>query len=673
MIKPEGANIIKKIGENPFARAALLSAALHAPLVPHIGRAMFGKELDASYEAKLQEILERWTGKGAVLHPQSSKEKKHVLEKINARKSHADLKAAETVKRDMRERIQLGEPLKFRDVYFELERVNGVDPKLVEQGKQRAESLIIKFSQEAHGELSEPLIKRIVGEMYGLGEYDWGQASVSRYFVDGSHNCVSIGKGELIVFEGVVDSLPEPARQRYALGLRKVAQHEIATLGMRQQPNGPVGRTFLLEPPVQVEHPDAAERSGTANVGLDLLKRSMVADRPVMVSAEASKKGEAVPDSPVIDMISDQPVFDGVLVQGKLRGSEYVRQEAIREGIVPEVSQQAQVTEFDILTEESERETFLKRWGMNRTFGVLDLRDLKEPVAKTLEMHPDTGPWPRDTNLPDVSKWSVDAIKAAFMMGASELHIQTEQGVGTRFNETAHIPPGVFTALQSLVGKDPGPMGFKQLHFHNLDIQTPLQNTEPVSRFTRYAHVPVEELKKLLEEIVSTPGGNLKGIRLPYGDLTKEEIHTLATSGVKRVYLPHMWSTNFTDPKNPLGKFDELLTSDIVFFLKGVDTPAFESMRNFLPDIEHMNEYELQTSCTQLFKLAQALASDDRTKLGTFPPRLLMRKDDVEASYKAAKDQLRVVQARNRGEVTTSTGDWSSYVSKFQKRLQRKK
>lgn len=218
-------------------------------------------------------------------------------------------------------------------MYFDLERLNGKDPKDVERAEKKAEELIDEFSTMVGDTLEDDEIRTIVKKMYGSkSNYEWHQASVTDYFLTGKRNCDSIDRAEHIVFEGVIARLTENERKKYALGEQTIKQHMVATL---TELSG-LKRTFLLEPDAGFMK---ADDPGTGYVSADFLKRTTVSNEIAVVHAIG---GEVAP-SPEIDAVTDQPIPRGYVTVGNLKGSNFVMQQAARENILPMLSPKAEL------------------------------------------------------------------------------------------------------------------------------------------------------------------------------------------------------------------------------------------------------------------------------------------------------------------------------------------
>jgi len=356
-----------------LAKAIVVAAALHAPLVPKLGRMI---------EDRVEDAKDLWNRSDAVLHVQSDGEKAEVRKRVRDRETRTDPEVREATKQKYREQLEKGESISFKQLYFDMEQVNGVPAERVEQAKRLADSDIRKYVEAAQGNLSDPLIRRIVSDLYDARKYEFGAASVSDCYLDGKCNCFSTAKRELITFEGVIQSLPEPSRKRFELGIRMVQQHQIATLGIRSQADAAPEQVYLLEPSMKVETRQT-DRSGTADVGLDLLKKSMVAEKPVVI--QAATGDTLVASSPRLDVETDQPVSDGIVVEGRLRGSDFVRHLAEERGIEPEIEKKSDVMEVTFEKEKFDPETLkAKSIGRGDAPPLLFIGDLDSPTPERI-------------------------------------------------------------------------------------------------------------------------------------------------------------------------------------------------------------------------------------------------------------------------------------------------
>ncbi|MFH1620682.1 MAG: hypothetical protein ABIB04_01210 [Patescibacteria group bacterium] len=647
----------EKLKKSRIAKTLIVATALHSPLFPRDVQ-----EPEKTRQEIIHEIEEKWKKPDTIIRPQSDEARQEVIGLTKKRSENIDKDQVKETKKEFRERMEKGEKLKFRDIYFQMERVNGIDEEIVVQAESIANSVIEKYAQASQGELPDALIRRIVTEMYGPSKnYKWGQGSVSRYFVSGERNCVAISKAELIVFEGVIERLNEIARKRYELGLRMVKQHEIATLGLKTPQTGGVSRLFLLEPPPRIET-NAEDRTGTADIGLDFLKQGLISDKPLTVQAIGADHPERIPDSPSIDAIVDQPVSNGISVSGKLRGSDFVRNQARKEEIVPEVTKKDKdIMDLEILELDPGKEVFLERWTKNRTFGLLDLRDFTAPSPESLHLGWDTGPRPRKILLPDVSLWSEEAINEALHRGTNELSVQT--------NRDGRLPETFIKALMKNAPQKTTKMGDEEnlgLQFFRLSIDTVRDDSNIAA--DEYAHIPPDQLKRIADAIRLAQWD--AALVLPYTNLSKDELEIIHRSKLRKIYFPNMHV--FTFANVDISGYQSKNGPVILMKIPNIENALagmFETMPRFLPDIEHMNENELVAAIEELGKLKVLEPASPKPGIESLDVSR-PRRDDIEAAYKAAEQYLRFLKERKKGKLIWETGNWSSYINKFADELE---
>ena len=224
-------------------------------------------------------------------------------------------------KKEQLKKIENGEAIKLNDTYLELEELNGENPEKVKIAKQKKQEMINKFAERMGSDLSEEFIESVVNEMFGADtNYEWGQGSTTEYFITGKRNCVSIARAEQMVFEALIDRLPEANRDKYQLGTAFEKQHEIAILKVLK-PDKTISRTYFLQPPVNTLF-GTAERPGSPTVDLASMQRAMMSEKPTKISSNA-KAGD-IPPSPDIEVLTNQPVSSNIEIQGELKGSGYI-------------------------------------------------------------------------------------------------------------------------------------------------------------------------------------------------------------------------------------------------------------------------------------------------------------------------------------------------------------
>ncbi|MBI4138990.1 hypothetical protein HY479_02455 [Candidatus Uhrbacteria bacterium] len=492
----------KWMKESPLLKTVLISAALHVPFSP------YGKELMDSLKDHGAEVPE------TVLRPQGYDNMLETADRKAKREERVDADVVSSYKKDMRERMEKGEPVSFEELYLDLERLNGVSPERVERAKQEAHGRIERYSREMGEEIDPDELRSFVGEMYGVdSNYDWGQASVAEYFESGKRNCVAIAKAEAIVLEGVIRNLPPEARQRYEIGINKMKQHEVAALTIRSK-DGSSFQTFMLEGGVATLE-GARETEGTKTVSLDLLKQGIVSEKPIAVQAKAGE----IQKSPDLLVVTDQPVDDGIDVQGDLRGSEYVVQQAELQGVKPEIVQQPakEPMEVEILDEGPqgpEVVATLER-DTNLTY-ILDARRLVNPTPEAVKALV-----PRlkqensfEVQLPDLTGWPEESVQELFETDLHYLNIPT-----TQENELA---PALMDLLKKRVSTD---------NPEKLPLKSLKMLPGPTEEIPHY--IPTEQLQTLVQ--------GLKGIdRIDFSDfgsIFMKEAKIVSQAPVKEIEL----------------------------------------------------------------------------------------------------------------------------------------
>ncbi len=302
----------EKFKKNRFLHALFIATGLHVPL-------LHGDKLIAYAKAGISQ-LENWDGR--ILHPQSKEEQAKVDSRVAERRKATDGKKVDAFKDEVRKKLESGEAVSFRDMYFHLEELNGVPQAEVAAARKKADERIDEYRKKFVGGFEEAELRAFVDQMYGPdSNSELGQASVTVYFNTGKRNCNAIAKGELIVLDGVLEHMPEDVRKRYQLGNQYVSQHVYATLSTVRR-DGKIEKTFLLEQGIRTVEKELGQ-AGTATVSLDLLKQSMVTDSPTVIDAQ---KGAGILKGPILDLKTDQPVQDNVVVNGALRPSDFVMQ-----------------------------------------------------------------------------------------------------------------------------------------------------------------------------------------------------------------------------------------------------------------------------------------------------------------------------------------------------------
>lgn len=334
-----------------FIFAAMAAAGLHVPLTP-IGRQIM-ESIGQSTEMKGLE------GTRQVLDVQTPEEKQEKIKQINERVARIDRVQLDAYKNEQKEKLAMGEPVTFREMFFNLERLNGVDEAEVKEAEKKADATIAKYKSQMGERMNRGFVTRVVDEMYGSNDtYEWGQGSVVKYFNTGKRNCYAIAAAEEIVFEGLLEDMPPEERESIHVGRENQKQHVIATLTFDKQIGDISPITMRLEPGAP---PRMENEPGTAFVTLETQKQALVSDFYITIKAGAGKVGQ----SPDILSVSNQPVNDGIIVEGPLRGSDYVQQVAEERGIKPQIQESEPTTEvmsLEILDEDqNEHRQYVKR------------------------------------------------------------------------------------------------------------------------------------------------------------------------------------------------------------------------------------------------------------------------------------------------------------------------
>lgn len=336
--------------KNKFAATLLVAGAIHSPVIAR----------SSGFIEKIEQALQTvkdWERHGAFVMPQSAEEAKKATEKIYERGARVDQDKRTAYVEELRAKMESGEEVKLNETYLKLEEVNGVNPEKVKIAEQNKQAMIEKFTKQMGDDLTEDFIKSIVNEMFGSSDnYEWGQGSVTEYFNTGKRNCLSIARAEQMIFEALIERLPEEKRSKYEIGNAFEKQHEIAILKVLN-PDGSIDKTYFLQPPVNTLV-GKADRPGSPTVSLKAMQSAIVAKKPVTISSNA-KPGE-IASSPDIITIGNQPVSTNIDIQGDLKGSDYI------ERIV------------------KEREIEIQWKEPSTTDQVMDLEIIKkDPVAQT--------------------------------------------------------------------------------------------------------------------------------------------------------------------------------------------------------------------------------------------------------------------------------------------------
>ncbi len=412
----------------------LASVLAHAPALPQT-RAMYDRVVEA-----IKGISE-WEKPNMVIRPQTDAERQAVVDRMYERGARSDAAGTERYKAEMREKLENGESVSFKRMYLDMERLGGENPDEVRQAEEKLDRLIEAYAAQMNGRMDEAFIRRLVMERFGPdSDYVWGQGSLTKRMVTGKRNCTSFAREQQILFEGLIQRLPESERSRYEIGLSFEKQHQIATFTVKRA-DGSVEATYLLQPPVE-KIANARDRAGSPTVSLETVKKAMMSKGPVRVKADG--KGEKVEDSPDLDTVVDQPVSLNIKIDGKLRGSDYVRNVAERQNVKPverpplppsEVGAWEISPEYlEVPHEGVEATRAIKIEGIRNKKHALDATRLVSPTPEAVsELNVGDGEVPNPLTVPqavdfgDMSRWNREAIREALRLRFRSIGIKTAE------------------------------------------------------------------------------------------------------------------------------------------------------------------------------------------------------------------------------------------------------
>lgn len=422
----EDSSLMAKVRNSNIARAGLIAIGLH-------GAALGSGELKEGI-AHAAEVSRLWNDSEAVLRPQTDQQRRDVEKKMNERLARKDEKGLVMYRQEAAKLLDEGKNVEFEELYFKQAELNGVSHEDIVKAKAEVEGMVRHFSAKLENGLTDDEIRDISCSMYDSAEYEWGQGSVVDYFTLHKRNCVSIEQAQEIVFERLFQLLPERQRSRYTLGTRFENQHRIATVGVSQSANLASERFILLQPPYETERAGFAP-AGTAMASGEQVKAALVGRKVIVKSVEV-EKGEEIHTGPRIDAEVNQPVDDGIVVEGALRSADANERQAKREGIEPisgkEYREKYQrVMEIDLSYQDTTEMKGVKDQSAKamkeRMFRELetysrilrvDLSDFSSPDAESLRTFSGTsgyGAFPFFQlmgfyEFGDLSKWNAEAI-----------------------------------------------------------------------------------------------------------------------------------------------------------------------------------------------------------------------------------------------------------------------
>jgi hypothetical protein len=449
---PPKKGLLKKLAEHPLAKPLLVAGALHLPLQKDVGNA-----LERAAHATAEAMRHPWEREHMVLDPQSKEQKDAVTRRVADREGRVDVAARAAYKAETEKKLEAGEGPSFKRMQFDLEKLNGVPAGETTTAEQKADALVEKYAAEVGDDLDEEELRRISTEMYGPdATYDWGQASVTRYFNNGDRNCVAVSRAQSIVLEGVLARLPPEKRARWRQVTQIVKQHEISGIEHLGD-DGQRDTLLLLEGKNTRKWRGVEPEPGTATLPMGVVKKALVSAKPVEVKA-AGRPGE-VKESPRIDAVTDEPAELNVKIEGKLKGAESNEREAKREGIEPrkmteaELAAQAeqekglegQVMQVELLTDldpdgararvrNAPAIETVNPWNGLKEQGIkkVDARDLDAPskdvVVALGEVDDSTGHTAWRVSYGTMERWQPEAVRQALRNGNGSISVETKPG-----------------------------------------------------------------------------------------------------------------------------------------------------------------------------------------------------------------------------------------------------
>ncbi len=607
------ADRLRKFGErNKVLFGAFIAAgALHLPLSDTVRNVTNLKDAIAN---ELKNPKSPWERPNMVVHTQSDEETEQVRSAVDQRLRRTNPADIAAYKQDVREKLERGENIRFDELYFNLEIKNGVPAEDVERAKLRATEIAEAEWEKAGHQLTEATLRSQVASMYALGPHHDAQASVSKYFNTGVHSCVSFGKGMLIILEKEIAKLPADQQINYELGLKKMKNHEIATITIRS----PGGKEVVydLEPGLRNT---SINEPGTAHVSLAMLKAAMVS--PVVFRVNANGAPSEVADSPEIILVNDQPVGDGVEVTGKLTISDFRIQQLQREELIPE--EKPFVPTPDVLQVEILHEPPME--GVIAAQKIID-----DEIEAITIMGDDSEAYPPPI---DISTWknpSVEAIQAltlpaTFQSRAGELIsgsmkgwskeamvevINSEHKKVVFWTINGRLPQNFFEALK--LEKDPSKLRIKEIALADY-VGADEKNIPPM---------PAHELRALLEAF-----RGLERIELNLYSMDDERAKLIADLAQKRIDLiGHNFSRSHIAQLNTGKASIYLNPSSLSEYSNNYRADVFHAKKIFF-NIEDMTDGKEINNALQAY---QTLAPERTDMIAALQRKLKALKDGTQ-------------------------------------------
>ena len=362
-----------------LALALGLGVALsaHEPIVKDVEPFKSGVETIQKAIKNIADGHPEWMKYDRVFTPQNEESKKTVEQRVQEREKRQDLKGMLAYQQRAEQAIEGGKSPRLKDMVFDLERLAGTPPEKVDQAKQIAEAMIARYAAKAKesGKIDEAFLGEITKEVYG-GEtaYDWGQASVTEFFLTKKRNCVAVDYAQEMIIEEAIAVLPEQEQKKYAYGSNAVQQHVRTVVTI---PIDSISRSFLLDGyviPISPEKGNAPEKSAT--IDSQLLKKSLVSTKPIEVNAVTASPGTPKALNTLLDVKTDQPLKRNIVIHGELADSDFVESQLKKENVEP----------VHLSAEAEER---LKNWkDMARAEEIIQIeileKDTQEKIDKAL-------------------------------------------------------------------------------------------------------------------------------------------------------------------------------------------------------------------------------------------------------------------------------------------------
>ena len=300
--------------KNPLVSAFLVAGALHLPITPQ------GQAVGAHAGEFIDEV------RHSFIIPQRVGDVADALKQMLNRRLHTKTAEVSSYKQAIAERLSQGEDVSLEEAHFKLAELQGVPKEKLDAGRKYIDDFIETYSAQMNGKIDRALLEQMVAKMYEKSTYKWGSADPSSLGSTGERNCNAVEKALEMVLEGMIKRLPADQQSSYEIGRNYESQHVRALITIKEDGE----KTYVLDG--HVEEWKQKQIDGTATVSLKEAKRAMVAEKPMQVTAGA---GSSVESGPAILVMTDQPVEDNIVIQGKLKGSDYVLAEARKDGDVP--------------------------------------------------------------------------------------------------------------------------------------------------------------------------------------------------------------------------------------------------------------------------------------------------------------------------------------------------